>query len=515
VAKVADQVYPADTIVFDRLNIVYASTTITKGRARGIVFATGEDTEMGSISKQLNAAGTLQRPKLLSRKNSMATSSMTGDVEPLQNGTGSSTSQHVCYWVEWAWYPLGKFLGTNVGTPLQRKLGWLWIYLFLAAVVCLIIVFGANYWLNAREVIIYAIATAISNLPAALPVVLTLTRTKGISIMSKLHVIVRKASALESLGSVTNICSDKTGTITQGKMMLSRAWVPSSVEGMSGTWVIDMEDPFDPEIGSLRFVSLPPSEMTKSLEDEDSSVTQTLTPSPDTNAQLRTFLNTASLCNLAHVHKHLEVSEIGLSEERWVARGDPTEIAIQVFVSRFDWNRARLMDKGVSEAPQCGTWTFIDEFPFDSDVKRMSVMYSTEINGVSEKHVFVKGAVERILDRCTTWYPESSNSAKQSRRMTDEDRAYIMTQMESLSCLGLRTLALASRVLAEHETREAGGSEDGKESKTKLKMTADRDAVECNLTFYGLVGIYDPPRQESVVAVRACHEAGIGVHMVS
>lgn len=109
---------------------------------------------------------------------------------------------------------IGRFLGVNVGTPLQKKLSRLAVLLFCIAVVCAIIVLAANGFSNEQEVIIYAVATGLSMIPASLIVVLTITMAAGTKRMVERHVIVRNLKSLEALGAVTDICSDKTGTFT-------------------------------------------------------------------------------------------------------------------------------------------------------------------------------------------------------------------------------------------------------------------------------------------------------------
>lgn len=139
---------------------------------------------------------------------------------------------------------IGSFLGTNVGTPLQRTLSWLAIALFGIAGIFALFCFAANDWKTNKEIILYAIATGLAMIPASLvvrfiliplppkreadllrheQVVLTITLAGGTRAMVKRNVIVRKLDSLEALGAVTDICSDKTGTLTQGSFSLGRA----------------------------------------------------------------------------------------------------------------------------------------------------------------------------------------------------------------------------------------------------------------------------------------------------
>lgn len=185
VQKDAEATFDPDTGAGDRLNVAFSSSTITKGRARGIVFATGMKTEIGSIAAALRATGRKYRP-----------------VKRKPDGSAGA-HRYAEAWGLTAGDFIGHFLGVNVGTPLQRKLSKLAILLFGIAVVCAIIVLAANDFSNNREVIIYAVATGLSMIPACLVVVLTITMAAGTKRMVQRHVIVRKLDSLEALGAVT------------------------------------------------------------------------------------------------------------------------------------------------------------------------------------------------------------------------------------------------------------------------------------------------------------------------
>ncbi|EON66601.1 potassium/sodium efflux P-type ATPase, fungal-type [Coniosporium apollinis CBS 100218] len=457
VHKEADSTFEDDTGPGDRLNVAYSSSTVTKGRARGIVFATGMYTEIGSIAAALRKKDSKVRP--VKRK-------ADGSAKP---------HRYAEAWTLTASDAVGRFLGINVGTPLQKKLSRLAILLFFIAVVCAIIVLAANNFVSEQEVIIYAVATGLSMIPASLIVVLTITMAAGTKRMVERHVIVRNLRSLEALGAVTDICSDKTGTLTQGKMVAKKAWIPAK-----GTYsVSSSNEPFNPTIGSLSFDSKPPKDIDFKAADEEGHE-QTYTDLLEGNKFLEDYLNVASLANLAHVHKN--------DNGDWNARGDPTEIAIQVFASRFDWNRTRLT---AGDKPK---WKQIAEFPFDSDVKKMSVIF--EETASQERHVFTKGAVERVIGSCTSVYSGEGEATE----VTEDFRNEVLENMESLAALGLRVLALASRTYKEHIGE---------------KQEFDRNEIENDLTFRGLVGLYDPPRPESAPSVRECQQAGISVHMLT
>ncbi|KAI0533467.1 hypothetical protein GGR58DRAFT_516914 [Xylaria digitata] len=459
VRKDENAVFDDDTGPGDRLNVAYSSSTVTKGRAKGIVFATGMHTEIGAIAMALREKSSKVRP-----------------VKRKPDGTAKPHRYLEAYTLTMT-DAIGRFLGVNVGTPLQKKLSRLAVLLFFVAVVFAIVVLAANKFSNRSEVIIYAVATGLSMIPASLVVVLTITMAAGTKRMVQRNVIVRNLKSLEALGAVTDICSDKTGTLTQGKMVARRAWIPAL-----GTYTVDTSsDPFNPTVGDMMFDSRPPNQLDIS---EDGSSNGTIYQPAELlsrgGSALADYLHVASLANLA------TVSEM---DGKWHARGDPTEIAIQVFASRLDWNRLKFTQGGQPE------WSQITELPFDSDVKRMSVVFKN--NPTGELFVFTKGAVERVIGTCKDYYPEGN---EQPVELTDEFREEILKNMTALASMGLRVLALASKRF------------DGKLRKGD---DVDRDVIESNLTFQGLIGLYDPPRPESAPAVRNCHEAGISVHMLT
>ncbi|PHH65706.1 hypothetical protein CDD81_1792 [Ophiocordyceps australis] len=456
VRKETNVIFDADTGPGDRLNVAYSSSTVTKGRARGVVFATGLYTEIGQIAAALRGKSSRRR-------------------EPKRREDGTTT---IGRWMQ-AWAltcsdALGRFLGVNVGTPLQRKLSKLALYLLGAAIICAIIVLAANKFSSQREVIIYAVATGLSMIPASLVVVLTITMAAGTKRMVQRNVIVRNLKSLEALGAVSNICSDKTGTLTQGNMVVKKAWIPGR-----GTYSIgNTNEPFNPTVGQIGLNPTQPKEIDfrdDAAEGEALDGQEAVTH----DAALRDYLNIASLANLASVNQ---------VQDEWVGRGDPTEIAMQVFATRFNWNRLRLSSGDGAQ------WHQIAEFPFDSDVKKMSVIFENREN--KTQWVFTKGAVERVLTSC----PQYSYGGE-LRQLADGTRGEILNNMEAMARLGLRVLALASRT----------DFSPVKENEAELQ----RGDFEQKLVFRGLIGIYDPPRPESAPSVRKCHEAGIRVHMLT
>ncbi|KAG8407406.1 hypothetical protein J3458_020884 [Metarhizium acridum] len=464
ISKNPKMTFDEDTGPGDRLNVVYSSTTITKGRGRGVVFATGMFTEIGAIASALNSDGKIIVDQQDSRPSPLSYVKQAGRMMKI--------------WI-------GEFLGLTVGTPLQRKLSQLFVSLFSFAIVCAIIVLGANKFDTRKDVILYAVTTSVGTIPVSLLLVLTVTMAAGTKKMVERHVIVRNLQSLEALGGVTNICSDKTGTITQGRMVVRKAWIPGC-----GTYSVDTgNEVYNPTAGAVTFIASQPKDIPQT--DNKQNPEQPVAPQDDVrnNIALQSYLNTASLANLATLEKMEDTAE---EPGEWKARGAPTEIAIEVFASRFGRSRVQLSEGEKKK------WQHVAEFPFDSDVKKMSVLFRSCQS--QQTHVFTKGAVERVLEICDRI---SLNDAIEP--LTETIKSNILDNMVSLAGQGLRVLALAHKPL----------DRDVSDSEFAHCSSPDRREFEQNLIFRGLIGIYDPPRSESLPSVKACQRAGIMVHMLT
>lgn len=450
------EVYTPDVPVGDRLNMAFSSSVVSKGRGTGIAVATGLNTEIGSIARSLKGDTSIVRKADLS-----------GDVSKSRAYFDAScgTMKDIA----------GNFLGISVGTPLQRKLSWLAILLFWVAVVFAVVVMATQKMIVNKEVAIYAICVALSMIPSALIVVLTITMAVGAQVMVSKNVIVRKLDSLEALGGINDICSDKTGTLTQGKMIARKVWVPSV-----GTFSMDnITDAFDPTIGDLSYTKYLPSYIKDTDEEIDFL---TIEKASGFAVNFVKWLRTATLANVATVK---QVKDEQSGEQVWKPHGDATEIAIQVFCCRLGFGRAEITHN----------LELLEEFPFDSSIKMMSSIYRTPVGF----EIFTKGAVERVLRRCTHWLgnTEERTDSPELVEMTESSIAEIEANMDALSSQGLRVLAFGSRSLSDADNLD------------------DRHEVESNLIFHGLIGIYDPPRLETAASVKSCHKAGINVHMVT
>lgn len=323
----------------------------------------------------------------------------------------------------------------------------------------------------------------------------------GMTQMRKRRVVVRQLNALEALGGVTNICSDKTGTLTQGQMVTRKAWIP----GVGIYTLSKSNDANNPTRGTIT-VSAPPAskqeaeqERERKRQEQDqlrsaAGLTFDVPPEkerrdqqradelrnekesesdeedapasvPDVVPELQSFLESSALCNLATVRHDAEADE-------WKVMGDPTEIALQVFAWRFNYGKRVLEGEN--------GWKQLSEYPFDSSVKRMSVIYKNSDS--PDTIIFTKGAVERVLELCT-----SVGTGEHREPITPEMKEKILDQMGFLAEQGLRVLAVAQK---------PGPS--NVDSHTEIP----RAEIECDLTLLGLAGLYDPPRLETKDAVK-------------
>ncbi|OZJ04612.1 hypothetical protein BZG36_02032 [Bifiguratus adelaidae] len=400
-----------NTDLGDRLNMVFSSTMVVKGRGRGFVVATGMQTEIGKIAKTI-----------------------------IHADAG------------------GK-------TPLQKRLEYIAYVLFVCACLLAMIVFGANSWRLSEEVAMYAIALGIAVIPEGLIAVITLTMALGVRKMAQQKALVHKLASLESLGSVTNICSDKTGTLTLAKMVMVRFWIPE--EGFYRV----TGNGYEPVGRVLRQGEIAFDRETGQETNQDTSLEEKIVSEDERSDALLKLATCSALCNVSSIHKSTD------GPEEWIGQGAPTELALQVFAHKMGRGKPDLHT-------QPHSWKPIAEFPFDSSVKRMSVIYR---DADGKQHVFLKGATERVLDCC-----EGIEDA------IDD----ILSRMRFLAGKGLRVLALATKdieIKEDHDTIH----------------DLQREDVDHSMKFLGLVGIYDPPRPESLLAVRECHRAGITVHMLT
>ena len=336
VEKDANKVLPDDASLGDRVNSAYMGTVVTYGRGRGIVAHTGMQTQMGNIAAMLSDT----------------------DEGP---------------------------------TPLQKKLD---SFGKLLGIICLAVcaaIFALGIWRNMpwQEIFMTSVSLAVAAIPEGLTVVVTVVLAMGMQRMVKINAIVKKLSAVETLGSTTVICSDKTGTLTQNKMTVQEIYDGRTVYKVSGTGY--------------------------SAEGE---ILMENGHKPDSPALAKT-LEGAALCNDASYRK---------SEKQMI--GDPTEGALLVAAEKF----------GISSEGIKAQYPRIQEIPFDSDRKLMSTFH--QIGG--SVTMYTKGAPDEILRRCTMIYDDG-----QVRPIKNDDRDRIIKVNEDYAKNALRVLGVAFKEMPE------------------------------------------------------------------
>lgn len=375
----------------DRVNMAFASCSVTYGRGRGIVVATGADTEMGKIAAMIESVPEMK-------------------------------------------------------TPMQVRLDQLGrVLAIVSLVVCgIIFVIGLCYGRPLMEMFMTAVSLAVAAIPEGLPAVSTIVLALGVQKLAKQNAIVRNLPSVETLGSTTVICSDKTGTLTQNRMT-----VVETVRGASAS-----------------------SELSENSDNSDT---------PKNPHQL---IPIAVLCNDAVISRE---------DDSLTTIGDPTETALVDLGLRFGIDKDALL----AEMPR------VAEVPFDSERKRMATIHRT----ASGRYlVAVKGGVDEVLECCTKiniddnaqpLHKASSIPSFTVRSITGDDIHCIFEKNEEMASKALRVLAIAYKYMDE------------------LPSDISAASIEEGLTFVGMVGMIDPPREEARLAVEQCRRAGIKPVMIT
>ena len=367
VEKRTDAIQETEVGVGDRKNMLFSSSLITYGRGKAIVVKTGMNTEVGKIADMIN---------------------QTEDQE----------------------------------TPLQKKLNSLGKTLGMAALTICAVIFVIGL-LQGKEIInmfMTAVSLAVAVIPEGLVAVSTIVLAIGVQKMVKKNAIVKKLPAVETLGSSTVICSDKTGTLTQNKMTVEKIFC---------------------------------NDVTADIE------------RAETNEDFRKLIYDCMLCNDSRV---LENGEIA---------GDPTETALVDLALKLDYPVSIMR-----ENPR------VAEVPFDSNRKLMST-----VNGKDGKYiVYTKGGLDEILRKCDSYLYKGS-----VRHNLSDYAEWIRTNNEHMANEALRVLAFAYKEI------------DHVPSKYEMEN------LESGLTFIGMVGMIDPPREEAKKAVEKCKHAGIKTVMIT
>lgn len=402
--KRVDAELPTDTPLGDRINLVYQGTEVLQGRATVVVTGTGMQTELGRIATMLQSV----------------------ETEP---------------------------------TPLQKRMALLSKVLVTGALalVALVVVggilhLGIGRW---KELLEVSLSMAVAIVPEGLPAVITVTLALGTQRMVKRNALIRKLPAVETLGSVTTICSDKTGTLTQNKMVVQLLHTSSSSLRVTG-------DGYAPT-GEFA----PVDAQTNAAID------------PQEQPELLNLLTACTICNDAVLQE---------DKGTWIILGDPTEGALLTLAGKAGFEK----DQWASKLPR------IAEFPFSSERKRMSAIAEvidtdpTLTGSASHYMMFTKGSPELILERCT-----QIQVGELAQPISEEQRRLILSQNDQMAGRGLRVLGFACKPL------------------TDVPPEGSDEATERELIWLGLVAMLDAPRPEVRDAVARCRSAGIRPIMIT
>lgn len=368
VDKSAEYRLHPDTNLADRTNLVLATTTVIYGRGLALVTETGMNTQVGHIAKLI-----------------------------MEDETPT--------------------------TPLQKRLAKTGRILGIAALIICIFIFilGLLKNLPVFDMFMTSVSLAVAAIPEGLPAIVTIMLSLGVQRMAKKNAVIRKLPAVETLGSATVICSDKTGTLTQNVMTVTEICSIHGIEKMKS------------EFGSF-------------------------------------LLSHASLCNDAILQ---------IEKNHANVNGEPTEKALVMAAYQA----------GISKLNLDSTYQRVYEIPFDSARKLMTTVHKSPDGSYRS---ITKGAFDFLINRCTHLYQNGKQYP-----MTNAERSRLNSLNNSMTEHALRVIAVSYKNIS------------------ALNKKADAKELENNLTFVGLIGMIDPPREEVKEAVRLCKQAGIKPVMIT
>ena len=398
----------------DRANMVFNGTSVTQGTGRAIVTGTGMNTQVGKIADLLQ--------------------STEDEATPLQK-----EMNHV-----------SKILGIAV------------CIIAVVVLLALAVLEGFHSVHDVIDSLLLAVSLAVAAVPEGLAAILTVVLALGVQRMAAHHAIVKKLHSVETLGSASVICSDKTGTLTRNEMTVERVVVPSGEVELTGTG-------YAPE-GDM--VSIDGSAVPENVANE-----------------VLATLGAGTLANDGELRE-------GEKPGTWEIVGDPTEVSLVVAA------RKTHADKKFAHFDR------VAEIPFTSERKRMSVI-TRNATDAGKLTVFAKGAPDVLLSYCDRIYVNGA-----IRKLTEGDRQDILDTVERLSREAYRTLGEAFRPLETDSLAQIPGIRTNSAGEIS-DISEQAEAIEAHLVWCGMVGIIDPPRTEVRDAVAEAHRAGIRTVMIT
>ncbi|REE88640.1 Ca2+-transporting ATPase [Paenibacillus taihuensis] len=404
VGKHCNPIHTEELPLGDMRNIGFMGTMVTRGTAKGVVIRTGMSTEMGKIANLIQQTESME-------------------------------------------------------TPLQHRLEQLGKILIIVALALtvMVVLAGILHGQPAYEMFLAGVSLAVAAIPEGLPAIVTIALALGVQRMIKRRAIVRKLPSVETLGCASVICSDKTGTLTQNKMTVTKLWIGGRSMDITG----------------------------EGYEAAGGCFEQGKVVDVKHDQSLRRLLQVAALCNNAVVTRVDDESDAAkrkkgktFVQDEWVLKGDPTEGALTVLASKL----------GVSAKSMEGIYQRMKEYPFDSERKRMSVLVSHQ----GGRLICTKGAPDMLMEQCSYILWDGKVVP-----FTPSIKQKVTDSAESMAQNALRVLGFAYRELRPHDATEA------------------ETDVENQLIFVGLSGMIDPPRREVKESIANCRRAGIKTIMIT
>ena len=403
VRKMKDAVLNEDLTRPEMPNLIFAGTNVAGGNGKAIVIGIGMGTEFGKIAN--------------------LTQTMVEDNSPLEKELNRLTKQI-------------SIIAITVG-----------IVFFVSALFLVNEPFASAF--------VFALGMIVAFIPEGLLPTVTLSLAMAVQRMSKRNALVKKLSSVETLGSTSVICTDKTGTLTQNEMTVNHLWLAEKEFEVTGVG-------YEPKGDILK-----DGKKVRAADDED----------------LKLLLTAAGLCSNARLLPPNEESP------RYTVLGDPTEACLGVAAAKA----------GIDIKKQAESTPRLRELPFESRRKRMTTIHQlkTPVEGTS-RIAYVKGAPKEVME-----LSQSIRINEEVKPMSDELRKKIMDANDGYARNGLRVLAVAYRLL--HK---------GDDIPTAMSAYTP-EIIEQDLIFVGLVVMADPPRPEVSAAVKQCRDAGIRIVMIT
>ena len=400
--KIIERLEDQHAPLSDRDNMVFSGSSITGGFGRGVVVETGFNSELGKISMQLKTIG-------------------------------------------------------DHKSPIQKKIHVMSKNISYGVIVVAVLFYFLLMFNNFEtfESLLLVAAVVVSGIPESFPLVLTLALSNGVKRMAQKNAIVKDLSSVETLGTTTVICTDKTGTLTENKMCIQKAFITSSEE-------------FDIEGKGYE----PISKFSKSGKKADN----------DYLKKYEDFFHACILCSNA---------ELLMDSGEWSLKGEPTEGSLLTLAKSVGYDDIVLRE----EHPR------IYEIPFDPKDKFMISVNESTISKKVVHNAYLKGAVEKVLDKCTHTRLTNGKISK----LSTFDKRRIMNKVEEYSSSALRVLAVATKTLPKRVSPNANAMI----SKAEMQM------LDKGYVFEAIVGIEDPIRADVYDAVNECAAAGVMVKIVT